>query len=75
MDTIAPLFLITRTEIKSRTSSISGQIELFPSEFLALERRNFFPYTCIYNGENVVDMIAPLFLIGLSSDLQIIRTG
>ena len=47
-------------------SSISGQIELFALELLALERRKYFPYT--YNGENVVDR--PSFFIVSSSNLQ-----
>ena len=34
---------ITRTDIKSRTSSLSSQIGLFALELLALERRNFSP--------------------------------
>ena len=32
---------VTRTGIKSRTSSISGQIRLFTLELLAFERQNF----------------------------------
>ena len=57
---IVPSFLIgsslnlqvTRTGIKSQTSSILAKLfRLFALELLALERQNFFPYN--YNGENV----------------------
>ena len=49
---------ITRTGIKSWTSSISCQIGLFLLQLHTLEQRKFFPYT--YNGENV-DMIMNYF--------------
>ena len=64
---------VTRTSIKSRTSSISGQIGLFTLVLLALERRKIFRYT--YNRENVVRMIAVSLLIGSSSILQVTRTA
>ena len=46
---------VTRTSIKSLTSSILVQIGLFTLELLTLERRKIFPQT--YNRENVVRMI------------------
>ena len=64
---------VTRTIIKSRTSSILGQIWLFALELLALVRWKFFPLT--YNGEDVLNMIFPSFFICSSSNLQITRTG
>ena len=70
VNTTAPSFLIgsslnlqiRRTGIKYQKSLILGQVGLYVLELLALERKNFFPYT--YNGENVVDTIAPSFFIG-----------
>ena len=62
---------ITRTTIISRTSSKLGQIRLRTKELAALERLKNFPYT--YNGENLVSTLAPSFLIGSSSFLQVTR--
>ena len=71
--TLAPSFLIgsssylqvTRTSITSRTSSKFGQIGPRTAELAALET---------YNGRNVVNTLAPSFLIGSSSFLQVSRT-
>ena len=51
-----------------RTSSFTSQMGLFALELLALECRDFFPKT--YNGENVVDTIAPSLFIRSLSNLQ-----
>ena len=81
VDTIAPSFFIgcysnlqvTRTGIKSWTSSILGHFRLFALELFALEHRKLF---LRHNGENVMDTRAPLFFfIRSSSVLQITRTG
>ena len=69
MNTLAPLFLIgsssylqvTRTSITSRTSSKFGQIGQRTAELAALERLEKSPYT--YNGRNIVNTLAPSFLI------------
>ena len=78
--TLAPSFLIgsssylqvTRTTFISRTSSNFGQIRPRTVELAALERLKNFLLT--YNGENLVSTLAPSFLIGSSSFLQITRT-
>ena len=57
-----------RTGIKSWRSSISGQSGLFALELHTLERRN------TYNGENAVDTITTLFLIGSSSNFLVTRS-
>ena len=82
VDTIASSFFIgcysnlqvTRTGIKSWTSSILGHFRLFALELFALEHRKLFHR---HNGENVMDRRAPLFFffIRSSSILQITRTG
>ena len=80
MSTLAPSFLIgsssylqvTRTSIRSRTSSKFGQIGPRTAELAALERFEKFPYT--YNGENDVITFSPLFLIGFYSYLQVMMT-
>ena len=56
----------------SRTSSKFGQIGPKTAELAALERLEKSPWT--FNGENVVNTLAPSFLIGSSSFLQVIRT-
>ena len=63
---------ITRTTIISRTSSKLGQIRPRTAELAALERLKNFPLT--YNGENLVSTLAPSFLIGSSSFLNVKRT-
>ena len=80
MSTLAPSFLIgsssylqvTRTSITSRTSSKFGQIGPRTAELAALERLEKSPST--YNGRNLVNNLAPSFLIGSSSFLQVSRT-
>ena len=80
MSTLAPSFLIgsssylqvTRTSIIYRTSSKFGQIGPRTAELAALERMKKSPYT--YNGRNLVSNLAPSFLIGSSSFLQVSRT-
>ena len=80
MSTLAPSFLIgsssylqvTRTSIRSRTSSKFGQIGPRTAELAALERLEKSPYT--YNGENDVITFSPLFSIGFFSYLQVMRT-
>ena len=64
---------VTRTCIKSRTSSNFGQIGPLTTELAALELLKNFPYT--YNGENSVSMLARSFLIESSSKLLVTRTG
>ena len=80
MSTLAPSFLIgsssylqvTRTSIISRTSSKFGQIGPRTAELAALERLEKSPLT--YNGRYLVNNLAPSFLIGSSSFLQVSRT-
>ena len=60
------------TTIIYRTSSNFSQIRPRTAELAALERLKKFPKT--YNGENLVSTLAPLFLIGSSSFLQVTRT-
>ena len=80
MSTLAPSFLIgsssylqvTRSLIISQTSSKFGQIGPRTAELAALERLEKSPYT--YNGRNLVNNLAPSFLIGSSSFLQVSRT-
>ena len=80
MNTLAPSFLIgsssylqvTRTSITSRTSSKFGQIGPRTAELAALERLEKSPET--YNGSNLVNTLAPSFLIRSSSFLQVVRT-
>ena len=80
MNILAPLFLIgsssylqvTRTSITSRTSSKFGQIGPRTAELAALERLEKSRYT--YNGSNLVNTLAPSFLIRSSSFLQVTRT-
>ena len=63
---------VTRTSITSRTSSKFGQIGQRTAELAALGLLEKFPYT--YNGRNLVNNLAPSFLIGSSSFLQVTRT-
>ena len=80
VNSLAPSFLIrsssflqaSRTTIISLTSSKFGQIRPWTAELAALERLEKYPYT--YKGENVVNTLAPSFLSGSSSFLQVIRT-
>ena len=80
MTTLAPSFLIlsslyfqvTRTSITSPMSSKFGQIGPRTAELTALECLKKSPKT--YNGRNVVNTLAPLFMIGSSSFLQVTRT-
>ena len=53
-------------------SSNFSQIRPRTAELAALERLKKFPWT--YNGENLVSTLAPSFLIGSSSFLQVTRT-
>ena len=69
VNTLAPSFFIrsssflqvTRTTIKSWTSSKFDQIRPWNAELPALERLEKSPYT--YNGRNLVNTLAPSFLI------------
>ena len=80
MNTLAPSFLIgyssylqvTRTSMTSRTSSKFGQIGPRTAKLAALERLEKSPWT--YNGSNLVNTLAPSFLIRSSSFLQVVRT-
>ena len=80
VNTLAPSFLIgsslilqvTRTTIKSWTSSKFDQIRPWTAELAALERLGKSPYT--NNGRNLVNILAPSFLNGSSSFLQISGT-
>ena len=80
MNTLAPSFLIgsssylqvTRTSITSRTSLKFGQIGPRTAELAALECLEKSPYT--YNGSNLVNTLAPSFLIRSSLFLQVTRT-
>ena len=56
----------------SRTSSKFGQIGPITAMLTAPDHLKKSPYT--YNGENVVNTLAPSFLIGSSSFLQKTRT-
>ena len=68
------LFLqVTRTCIKSRTSSNFGLIGPLTTELAALELLKHLHYT--YIGENSVSMLACSFLIESSSKLLVTRTG
>ena len=77
--TLAPSFLIeyssylqvTRTSITSRTSSKFGQIGPRTVELAALERLE---KSQTYDGRNVVNTLAPAFLIRSSSFLHVTRT-
>ena len=80
VSTLGPSFLIgsssylqvTRTSIISRTCSSFSQIRPRTAELAALERLKKFPWT--YHGENLVSTLAPSYLIGSSSFLQVMRT-
>ena len=80
VNTLAPSILIgspsllqvTRTTIKSLTSSKFDQIRPWTAELAALERLEKSPKT--FNGRNLVNTLAPSFLIGSSSFLQVSRT-
>ena len=75
VSTLAPSFLIgsssflqvTRTTIKAWMSSNFGRIPPLTSELAALERLKKITY-------NLVSTLAPSFLIGSSSYLQVTRT-
>ena len=78
--TLAPSFLIgsssffqiLRTTIKSGQSSNLGQFGPRAVELAALEHLEKSPYT--YNGRNLVNILAPSFLIESSLFLQVTRT-
>ena len=80
MNTLAPSFLIgsssylqvMRTSITSRTSSKFGQIGPRTAELAALGHLEKSPET--YNGRNLVNTLAPSFLIRPSSFLQVTST-
>ena len=80
VNTLAPSFLngsssflqVTRPTIKSWTSSKFDQIRPWTAELAALERLEKSPLT--YNWGNLVNTLAPSFLIGSSSFLQVSRT-
>ena len=63
---------VTRKSIPSRTSSKFCQIGPRTTELAALERLEKSTYT--YNGSNLVNTLAPSFLIRSSSFLQVTRT-
>ena len=63
---------VKRASILSRTSSKFGQIGPRIAELAALERPEKSPLT--YNGRNLVNTLAPSFLIRSSSFLQVRRT-
>ena len=77
---LAPSFLIgsssflqvRRTTIISRTSSKPGMIRLHTAELAALERLK--NSHILIMEKNLVSTLAPLFLIGSSSFLQVTRT-
>ena len=79
VNTLAPLFLIgsssflqvRKTTKKSWTSSKFDQIGLWTAELAALDRLEKSPYT--YNGTNLVNILAPSFLMGSSLFLQVTR--
>ena len=80
VSTLAPSFLIgsssylqgTRTSIISRTSLNFSQIRLRTAELAALQRLE--NSHRLIMGENLVSTLAPSFLIGSSSFLQVMRT-
>ena len=81
VNTLAPSFLIgsslflqvRRTTIISRTSLNFNQIRPRTAELPDFDGIEKFPYT--YNGRNLVNnTLAPSFLIGSSSFLQVTRT-
>ena len=80
VNTLAPLFLVRsssflqvrRTTIKSRPSSKFDQIGPWTAELAALGHLVISPWT--YDGRNLVNTLAPSFLIGSSSFLQVTRT-
>ena len=67
VDTITPL---TRTDIKSWTSLILG-----PDQIPAISFHWLWSYLPLGTGRNALDTIAPVFLIGSSSNLQVTSTG
>ena len=81
VNTLEPSFLIgsssflqvTRTNIKSWMILKFGQIRPWTAELAALELLKKSPY--FYHGRNVVTTLAPSFLIGTSSFLQVTRTA
>ena len=80
VNTLAPSFLIgsssylqvARTTIKSWTSWKFDQFRPWTAELAALKRLEKSPKT--YNGRNLMNTLAPSFLIGSSSFLQVTRT-
>ena len=63
---------VTRTTIISQTSAKFGHIGPRTAELAALDRLEKIPKK--YNGEDIVNTLAPSFSIGSSSFLQVIRT-
>ena len=80
VNTLAPTFSIgsslffqvTRTTLKSGQSSNLRQIGPRAAELAALDRIEKIPLT--YNRRNLVNTLAPSFLIRSSSFLQVTRT-
>ena len=72
VNTLAPTFLIgsssffhvTRTVMRSQMSLKFGKIQPYSAELTALERLKKSQLT--YNGKDVVNALAPSFLIGSS---------
>ena len=72
VNTLAPTFLIgsssffhvTRTVMRSHMSLKFGKIQPYSAELTALERLKKSQLT--YNGKDVVNALAPSFLIGSS---------
>ena len=60
------------TTIKSRMSLKLGQIWPQTAQLAALEYLEKSPYT--YNGRNILTTLAPSFLMGSPSFLQVTRT-
>ena len=81
VNTLVPTFLIgsssffhvTRPIIRSRMSLKFGKIQPWSGELTVLERLKKSPLT--YNGKDVVNALAPSFLIGSSPFLQVTRTA
>ena len=63
---------VKMTSITSRTSSKFGQIGPRTEELAALGRLEKSPWT--YNGRDLVNILAPLFLMRSTSFLQVTRT-
>ena len=66
-------FVLAGNEDNHNISDEFDQIRPRTAELAALERLKKLPLT--YNGRNVVSTLAPSFLIGFSSFLQVTRTA